>query len=257
MNFVSRCNDTTSKTTTKGRIKKKNLFKIDKYLKAKEMLELLKEKIVGLVPVEKVEDDSFDYLTSWQIVSAVVCYLYCELLECFIHSYSTSSFSPSSSSSSSASSSSSSSSHSTSKSDTINLQHNSTCNHNNNNNINNSEINQGNTEEFNTKNNETNNIENFLLECFDGFYDMLEIMFEVLVVRIRYTNPKQIREYFSLLSQICQIVTKIEKKKIVRVILNSKSVNNNNSQRNREKCSNMILELARIVRDSGVCVLYL
>ena len=242
MNFVSRCNDTTSKTTTKSRVKKNYLSKIDKYIKAKEMLGLLKEKILGLVPVEKVEDDSFDYLTSWQIINTVVCFLYCELLECFIHSYSTSS-------------SSSSSSHSTSKSITINPRNNSSSNQNNNNN--NSEGHEGSNENFKTKNNEKNYFENFLQECLDGFYDMLGTIFEVLVVRVRYTNPKQIREYFAILSQICQIITKIEKKKIVRDMLISKSAYNRSSKRNSEKCSNMILELARIVRDSGACVTYI
>ena len=221
---------------------KGQLFNIDKYTKATEMLDLIKDKVLELAPEEKVEDDGFDYLTSWQIVSVVVCYLYCELLECY-----TSAFSSSSSSFSSISSSSTSSLHHTSRSDVIHPKHNTTSN-------------QDNSDISSRKNDENNQIQNikknskhvrFICKSVISLYELLEAILEVLVVRVRYTNPKQIREYFLLLSQLCQIIMKIEKNKIVTDVIKLRSIVKDNTEKSRENCSSLIVELARKIRDAG------
>lgn len=240
------------------RVNKCQSFNVDKYTKANEMLDLIKEKVLELVPEEKVEDDGFDYLTSWQIVSTVVCYLYCELLECYTSTYcstsTSSSFSSSASSSSASSSASSSSSSSSSfshhsRSDVLHSKNNTTTN-------------QDNSDVSSRRNNENNDLHNtninnknknvrFVCESLTSIYDLLEAILEVLVVRVRYTNPKQIREYFLLLSQLCQIVTKIEKKHIVNDVLKSRSVVIDNIEKSRENSSFMVVELARKIRDAG------
>ena len=257
MNFALKGNKSTSKIMIRKSVNKCQLLNIDKYTKANEMLDLIKEKILELVPEEKVEDDGFDYLTSWQIVSTVVCYLYCELLECYTSAFSfiSSSFSSSASSSSasssasSSSSSSSSSSYYTSRSDVIHSKHNTTTNQDY------SDVGSSRNNENNDPNNTNKKNQNkyvkFICKSLTSIYDLLEAILEVLVVRERYTNPKQIREYFLLLSQLCQIITKIEENKIVKDVIKSRSVVNENTQKSRENCTFMVVELARKIRDAG------
>jgi hypothetical protein len=53
---------------------------------SREVLGLLKIKVSQRFELEKVTDDSFDYITTWQLVTLMHCSCYAQLLDCFCSS---------------------------------------------------------------------------------------------------------------------------------------------------------------------------
>jgi hypothetical protein len=50
---------------------------------SRELLGLLKIRVTQRFEFEKVTDDSFDYITTWQLVTLMHCSCYAQLLDCF------------------------------------------------------------------------------------------------------------------------------------------------------------------------------
>jgi hypothetical protein len=252
-----------SPTQTPQKIRGNTNTKINIYLRAGEIFKLLKNKLLSLSVYEKVEDDSFDYLTTWVIVSKILCTLYSQLLVSYCSSLSESESLPVS---------------------TVRYESNrGNDNDNNNNNDDDNDNDNDSNDNYNTNNNhntgrggsssssssssnnnsnsnnkteeKTHNVrtasKEYVLSILTEYYSLLETVLDVLTVRVRYTNPKFLSEYLSSISAVIHSTSKTECLPCVLSIVQSTCVAGKGVRKLKRKICTLLLDIARQIRDSG------
>lgn len=236
---------------------------VDVYERTGRYLRLLKIKLQRSSGAEKVCDDSFDYVTTWQLVSMMVCSLYSELLGsyCEAHMGGTGDMN----------------NDSNNNSNDKRSSYDSNNNNNNNNrhgdngdnefrfygdSINNS-INNNNRSTQNTQSTQythTHNTQNhpqntpkeaLFLSLLTDHYDTLLSILAVLTVRVRYTRSAYISEYVPSLASISERIAHIENYPRIKSLLHSKSVKSDNIRILKTEISELLLSLAGSIRDAG------
>ena len=228
-----------------------------------------------LSTAEKIEDDSFDYLTVWQIVSKILCVLYSQLLMSYCNSLSVSvSASDSVSVSGGAAQFVENNGYQNDNSNSNDSNHNNNHNNheNNHNNHNNgrsssssssSSCSSSSNSNNNNKNNNNNNTEDrtltavrtaskeYVLSTLSEYYSLLETVLDVLTVRVRYTNPKFLSEYLTSISAVIQSTSRTEGLPCVLPVMLSVCVLGKKVRKLKRKICALLLDIARQIRDSG------
>jgi hypothetical protein len=231
--------------------------KINTYIRAGEIFKLLKNKLLLLSVGEKVEDDSFDYLTVWQIVSKILCALYSKLLMSYCSSLSVSVvqyceiYSDSD------------------NNDNRMMNNNIVWNNYDDNHSGHSHRNNGGSSSSSNNKNRTNNNNNnnnksedkthsvrtaskeYVFSTLTEYYSLLETVLDVLTVRVRYTNQKFLSEYLSSISAVIQSTSKIESLPCLLPIVQSVCVLGKGVRKLKRKICSLLLDTARQIRDSG------
>ena len=204
------------------------------------------------------EDDSFDYVTSWHIVSMITLSLYMQLLKNYLFSYNKFEID-----------------------NHIDDDRNDNINNNNNNDNNNYYNSSSNDDTDKNKNKNKNENKNeiidrrntynssmqnknknrrnssnsksstFILKTLKSFYELLQCVLEVLNVRVRYTNSKKLCDYLSSISSLVLLSSNLCGESAIFTELNTKSTDTKDIYKIKETCSILFVFAAKIVRDLG------
>ena len=200
---------------------------------AGEMFRLLKLRLFYLSTAERVSDDSYDYITTWQIVSMMLLSLYSKLLHCYVKRVILGS---------------------RNKNRNRNRNHEYSTDSNRKNNSDNYSENSDDNNDRNGENSDSGDNGNgdkivFLALLLD-YYETLKLTLQVLTVRVRYTRWFYIAEYVTNLASITRTISIIEESSLISHFLRE----NKRAQVVRDlKCeiSKLFSDLLQFTRDSG------
>ena len=205
-----------------------------------------------------VHDDSFDYVTTWQLVAMIVCVAYAEVLGGYCEGGYCDSVEAGSDSNSNGS-------------DGIRNDRNIDDGGNNSlgdngdgdvdflfygDNINtvtvqNTQHTQSSRNTQTSRNDVLNASDSLYLSLLTDYYETLQYVLDVLTVRVRYTRSTYTSEYVSSLASVQQRVSHLENNPKMNYLLESKSVQSEKIRNLKAVISDLFLGVASFARDSG------
>ena len=252
--FTSRSNSKNTMNNVKNSLKNVPP-KIEIFERSRKIIELLKEKLVNCKIAELTDDDSFDYVTSWQIVSMITLSSFVQILKNYLFSHFE---------------------FYVDNENDINDDNNVYYDtHNNYSSNNYSSYDDRNRNRNKCKNNDDivdrrtdNNTSlqsnkksrgkqnkskssTFILKTLSSFYELLQCVLEVLNVRVRYTNSKKLSDYLISISSLVLLSSNLCIESAISRELNTKSRDAKDICKMKETCSILFLFVAKIVRDLG------
>ena len=254
--FTSRSNS--KSTMNNGKNSLKNVPpKIEIFERSRKIIELLKEKLVNCKIAELTDDDSFDYVTSWQIVSMITLSSFVQILKNYLFSHSEFDVD-----------------NENDINDDNNVYYDKHNNYSSNNyssyDDRNRNRNRNESEYYDdiidrrTDNNSSlqsnkksrgkqnkSKSSTFILKTLSSFYELLQCVLEVLNVRVRYTNSKKLSDYLISISSLVLLSSNLCIESAISRELNTKSRDAKDICKMKETCSILFLFVAKIVRDLG------
>ena len=239
--------------------------KIEIFERSRKIIELLKEKLVNCKIAELTDDDSFDYVTSWQIVSMITLSSFVQILKNYLFSHSE--FDVDNENDINDDNNVYYDKHNNYSSNNYSSYDDRNRNRNRNRNEseyyddiidrrtdNNSSL-QSNKKSRGKQNKSKSST--FILKTLSSFYELLQCVLEVLNVRVRYTNSKKLSDYLISISSLVLLSSNLCIESAISRELNTKSRDAKDVYKMKETCSILFLFVAKIVRDLGTLrVLY-
>ena len=233
--------------------------KIEIFERSRKIIELLKEKLVNCKIAELTDDDSFDYVTSWQIVSMITLSSFVQILKNYLFSHFE--FYVDNENDINDDNNVYYDKHNNYSSNNYSSYDDRNRNRNRNRNEseyyddiidrrtdNNSSL-QSNKKSRGKQNKSKSST--FILKTLSSFYELLQCVLEVLNVRVRYTNSKKLSDYLISISSLVLLSSNLCIESAISRELNTKSRDAKDICKMKETCSILFLFVAKIVRDLG------